>query len=167
MLIAEDNDDFRFYLKDNLKLKYTVVEASNGKEGWQKIKDILPDLVVSDIMMPQLTGIDLSRRIKNDPRTAHIPIILLTAMESEETQLEGYQIGINDYIAKPFTFEILDARIKNLLSQKKQLKKDFQRQIEINPGQITITPVDEQFLKQTIEAVEKNISNTGLFGRGP
>ncbi|HKZ67136.1 MAG TPA: ATP-binding protein, partial [Chitinophagaceae bacterium] len=160
VLIVEDNEDFRFYLKDNLKLKYTVVEASNGKEGWQKIKDIVPDLVVSDIMMPQLTGIDLSRRIKNDPRTSHIPIILLTAMESEETQLEGYQIGINDYIAKPFTFEILDARIKNLLTQQKQLKKDFQRQIEINPAQITITPVDEYFLKQTIEAVEKNISNT-------
>lgn len=160
ILIVEDNEDFRFYLKDNLKLKYIVVEASNGKEGWQKIKDIIPHLVVSDIMMPQLTGIDLSRRIKNDPRTSHIPIILLTAMESEETQLEGYHIGINDYIAKPFTFEILDARIKNLLQQQKQLKKDFQRQIEINPGQITITPVDEQFMKQTVEAVEKNISNT-------
>ena len=81
-------------------------------------------------------------------------------MDSEETQLEGYQIGINDYIAKPFTFEILDARIKNLLLQQKQLKKDFQKQIEINPGQITITPVDAQFMKQTLEAVEKNISNT-------
>jgi signal transduction histidine kinase/ligand-binding sensor domain-containing protein/DNA-binding response OmpR family regulator len=160
VLLVEDNEDFRFYLKDNLKAKYAVIEAVDGKEGWQKTKDQLPDLVVSDIMMPHLTGINLSRRIKNDPRTSQIPIILLTAMDSEETQLEGYHIGINDYIAKPFTFEILDVRIKNLLAQKKQLKKDFQRKIEINPGQITITPVDEQFMKQTIEAVEKNISNT-------
>ncbi len=107
ILVVEDNEDFRFYLKDNLKSRYTVIEAIDGREGWHKVKQYAPHLVVSDIMMPHINGIELSRRIKNDPRTAKIPIILLTAMDNEEAQLEGYKSGINDYISKPFTFEIL------------------------------------------------------------
>ncbi len=130
IVLVEDNEDFRFYLKDNLKQNYEVREAVNGKEGWEKIKEILPDMVVSDIMMPLMNGIDLSKRIKNDPRTSHIPVVLLTAMNSEEMQLEGYQAGINDYIIKPFTFEILASRIKNLLALQKQLRKNFRNRLK-------------------------------------
>ena len=159
ILVVEDNEDLRFYLKDNLKRDYHVAEAINGKEGWEKVQQLNPDLVVSDIMMPLMDGIELARNIKTDTATAHIPVILLTAMGSEDKQLEGYKIGINDYITKPFTFEILASRITNLLAQQKLLQKRFQKQIEINPGEITVTPVDEKFMKQALAAVEKNMDN--------
>lgn len=155
IMIVEDNEDIRFYLKDNLKAHYRVEEAVNGKEGWEKIKQLNPDLVVSDIMMPVMDGIELARKIKNETLTSHIPIILLTAKGSEEKQLEGFNLGVNDYMTKPFTFEILASRIKNLLAQQKLLQKRFQKQIEVNPEEVTITPVDEKFLKQALEIVEK------------
>lgn len=159
VIIVEDNEDLRFYLKDNLMGQYHVEEATNGKDGWEKIKLLNPDLVVSDIMMPLMDGIELARKIKTETQTAHIPIILLTAMGSEEKQLEGLKVGVNDYITKPFTFEILASRIRNLLAQQKLLQKKFQKQIEVNPAEITVTSVDEKFLKQALEAVEKQIDN--------
>ncbi len=159
ILIVEDNEDLRFYLKDNLKAQYHVEEATNGKEGWEKVKQLYPDLVVSDIMMPLMDGVQLARKIKTETLTAHIPVILLTAMGSEEKQLEGLKVGVNDYITKPFTFEILASRIRNLLIQQKLLQKRFQKQIEVNPAEVTITSVDEKFLQQALEVVEKNMDN--------
>jgi signal transduction histidine kinase/ligand-binding sensor domain-containing protein/DNA-binding response OmpR family regulator len=159
ILIVEDNEDLRFYLKDNLKVQYLVEEATNGKEGWEKTKQLYPDLVVSDIMMPLMDGVELARKIKTETLTAHIPVILLTAMGSEEKQLEGLKVGVNDYITKPFTFEILASRIRNLLMQQKLLQKRFQKQIEVNPAEVTVTSVDEKFLQQALDVVEKNMDN--------
>jgi len=159
ILIVEDNEDLRFYLKDNLKGSYAVEEAADGKEGWEKIQQLNPDLVVSDIMMPLMDGVELTRKIKNEMLTAHIPVILLTAMGSDEKELEGLKAGANDYITKPFTFEILASRIRNLLAQQKLLQKRFHKQVEVNPGEVTITPVDEKFLKHALEVVEKNMDN--------
>jgi DNA-binding response OmpR family regulator len=159
IIIVEDNEELRFYLKDSLKGQYHIEEATNGKEGWEKIKLLNPDLVISDIMMPLMDGVELARKIKTETLTAHIPVILLTAMGSEEKQLEGLKAGVNDYITKPFTFEILASRINNLLAQQKLLQKRFQKQIEVNPGEVTITPVDEKFLKQALEIIEKQIDN--------
>jgi len=159
IVIVEDNEDLRFYLKENLRGQYHIEETTNGKEGWERIKLVNPDLVVSDIMMPLMDGIELARKIKNDTLTAHIPVILLTAMGSEEKQIEGFQAGVNDYITKPFTFEILASRIKNILAQQKLLKKRFKKQIKVNPSEVTVTPVDEKFLKQALEVVEKSMDN--------
>ncbi|MGZ5189863.1 MAG: ATP-binding protein, partial [Flavisolibacter sp.] len=159
IIVVEDNEDLRFYLKDNLKGQYHVEEAANGREGWEKIKLLNPDLVVSDIMMPLMDGVELARKIKTETLTAHIPVILLTAMGSEEKQLEGLNVGVNDYITKPFTFEILASRIRNLIAQQKLLQKRFQSQIEVNPSEVTVTPVDEKFLKQALEVVEKFMDN--------
>jgi signal transduction histidine kinase/ligand-binding sensor domain-containing protein/DNA-binding response OmpR family regulator len=159
IIIVEDNEDLRFYLKDNLKEQYHIEEAANGKEGWEKIKRLNPDLVVSDIMMPLMDGVELAGKIKTETITAHIPVILLTAMGSEEKQLEGLKAGVNDYITKPFSFEILASRINNLLTQQKILQKKFQKQIEVNPEEVTITPVDEKFLKLALEIIEKQIDN--------
>jgi YesN/AraC family two-component response regulator len=156
---VEDNEDLRFYLKDNLKSQFYVEEAVNGKDGLEKVKVLNPDLVVSDIMMPLMDGIELAKKIKTDTLTAHIPVILLTAMGNEQKQLEGYEIGVSDYITKPFTFEILASRIKNILAQQKLLQKKFQKQIDVNPSEITVTPLDEQFIKQALDSVEKNIGN--------
>jgi signal transduction histidine kinase/ligand-binding sensor domain-containing protein/DNA-binding response OmpR family regulator len=157
ILIIEDNEDLRFYLKDNLKGQYHIEEATNGKEGWEKAKLLNPDLIVSDIMMPLMDGIELAKKVKNETLTAHIPIILLSAMGSEEKQLEGLNVGVNDYITKPFTFEILASKIRNIVAQQKFLQKKFHAQIEVNPSEVTVTPVDEKFLKQALEIVEKHM----------
>ncbi|WP_343672312.1 two-component regulator propeller domain-containing protein [Chitinophaga sp.] len=159
VLVIEDNEDLRFYLKDNLKDQYHVEEATNGVDGWEKIKRLNPDLVVSDVMMPLMDGVELTGKMKSETLTAHIPIILLTAMGSEEKHLAGLKAGANDYITKPFTFEILSSRINNLLVQQQVLKKRFQKQIEVNPEEVTITPVDEKFLKQALDIIEKQIDN--------
>src|SRR5205085_2024870 len=117
VLLVEDNDDFRFYIKDNLKTHYHIVEAQNGKTGWQKTLADHPDLIVCDISMPEMNGIELSRKIKSDSRTSFIPVLLLTALTGEEQQLAGLQTGANDYMTKPFNFEILLSKIRNLLLQ--------------------------------------------------
>ncbi len=159
ILLVEDNEDFRFYLKDNLQHKYWVSEAADGKEGWEMAKDLLPDLVVSDIMMPRMNGIELAHKLKTDPRTAHIPVVLLTAMASEEMQLEGFQTGVQDYITKPFTFEILEARIHNLLNQEAQQKKHAQKGMPVTPAAIGVISADEQFLQKATCLVEQNLAN--------
>jgi DNA-binding response OmpR family regulator/nitrogen-specific signal transduction histidine kinase len=159
ILIVDDNEDIRFYLKDNLRRSYTVYEAVNGAEGWEKTRQHHPDLVVSDVMMPVMDGLELCRKIKHDAGTSHIPVILLTARSAAEPKLEGFQVGANDYVTKPFSFEMLQSRIKNLLAQADAMRKLFQKQVEVNPTEISITSVDEQFLRQALEAVEKNISD--------
>jgi DNA-binding response OmpR family regulator len=159
ILLVEDNEDFRFYLKDNLKHHYNVIVAVNGKDGWEKVKEKHPDIVVSDVMMPEMNGIELSKKIKTDAATSHIPVVLLTAMTAVEEEMEGFQAGANDYITKPFTFELLEARIKNLLYLRLQMQKKFQKQLEINPAEITVTSADEEFIKKALAAAEKNMGN--------
>jgi signal transduction histidine kinase/ligand-binding sensor domain-containing protein/AraC-like DNA-binding protein len=159
ILLVEDNEDFRFYLKDNLREHFNIIEAGNGKEGWQKALGHHPDLVVSDISMPEMTGTELCRKIKKDPRTSHLPVILLTALAGEEQQLKGLETGANDYMTKPFNFEILQSRIKNILEEQARLRKTFQKQIDVKPADISLASPDEQFIFQALEAVEKNISN--------
>ena len=159
ILIVDDNEDIRFYLKDNLRRNYIVYEAVNGAEGWEKTKQLQPDLVVSDVMMPVMDGMELCRTIKHDKHTSHIPVILLTARSAAEPKLEAFQVGANDYVTKPFSFEMLQSRIKNLLAQQEAMRKLFQKQIEVNPSEISVTSVDEQFIRQSIETVEQNISN--------
>lgn len=159
ILVVEDNEDLRFYLKDNLRGQYHIEEATNGKEGWEKVKSCNPDLVVSDIMMPLSDGIDLVKNIRTETGTAHIPVILLTAVGDEARQLQAFAAGANDYITKPFTFEILDSRIKNLLAQQKLLQKRFQKQIEVNPAEVTVTSVDETFLQNALDVIEKEMDN--------
>lgn len=160
ILVVDDNDDIRFYIKDNLRNNYVVFEAVNGKEGWKKAQEFQPDIVISDIMMPEMNGVELCHKIKNDPRTSHIPVILLTARTAEEQKLEGFEAGANDYVTKPFSFEMLQSRIRGLLAHQETLRKLFQKQIEVEPADISATPVDEQFIREAISIVEKNIAET-------
>ena len=121
---------------------------------------ISADLIISDVMMPDMDGITLCRKIKNDPRTSHIPVILLTARSTDDQRLEGFSTGAIDYITKPFSFEILQARIKNIMAQQESMRKLFQRQIEINPAEIASSPIDEAFIARAVEVVEKNMAET-------
>ncbi len=159
LLIVDDNPDFRSYLKDAMAQQYDVLEASDGKAGLKIALAEVPDLVVSDVMMPEMDGMELCRQIKTDQRISHIPVILLTAHAAEEQQLQGYEIGADAYITKPFQLEILTVRIQNLIRQQEQLRKKMQRFVDVQPSEVKITSLDEQLIKKAIELVEENISN--------
>lgn len=157
VLIVEDNDDIRFYIMDNLRNSYTVYQAANGKEGLEKALEYIPDLIISDVMMPVMDGLSFCRAVKNDPHTSHIPVILLTARSSEDQKLEGFRTGAVDYITKPFSFEILESRIHNLILQQETLRKRFQQQVEIQPAEISTSPVDEAFITKAVALIEEHM----------
>jgi signal transduction histidine kinase/ligand-binding sensor domain-containing protein/DNA-binding response OmpR family regulator len=158
VLLIEDDDDMRFYLKENLKNHFHIIEAVNGKEGWQKALALHPKLIVSDVTMPEMNGLDLSRKLKADTRTAQIPVILLTAVTGEDDQLAGLECGANDYIIKPFNFEILLSKIQNLLRMQQTFKEIFQKQVEIKSEDVAVVSEDQKFLKNALEFIEQNIT---------
>lgn len=125
ILVVEDNAELRSFLKRSLAANYTVVTANNGKKGYEQAAELNPDLIVSDVMMPEMNGFDMCRRIKNDLNTSHIPIILLTALSAEESQIEGYQTGADAYISKPFNEKLLRSQIESLLQNRRKLKARF------------------------------------------
>lgn len=159
LLLVEDNEDFRFYLKDNLKFVYTIYEARNGREGWRKTLSVQPDLVVSDVMMPEMNGIELCRKIKNDERVSHIPVILLTARAEEEQRLEGFETGADEYISKPFNFEILASRIRNLIRQREMSQKALRSTLDVKASELNITPLDTLFIEKALKCVEAHVSS--------
>ncbi|KAA0988723.1 hybrid sensor histidine kinase/response regulator transcription factor [Dyadobacter aurulentus] len=159
LLLVEDNEDFLFYLKDNLKEFYRIIEARNGSEGWSKAISAIPDLVVTDVTMPEMDGMELVRKLKNDERTLHIPLVLLTAGTSPDQHLQGYELGIHDYIEKPFNFEILQFRLSNILRQQEAARKTFSQHIAIKGRDIAISSRDENLVRQVIAIVEDNIGN--------
>ena len=162
ILIVEDNDDFRFYLKDNLRLHYKVFEAANGKEGWQKALAQHPQLIVSDVNMPLMDGLAFSKKIKSDKRTSHIPLILLTALTGEADQMKGLETGANDYITKPFNFELLNAKIKNLLVLNSTLKNTYTKQIKVLTPEVKVESEDEKLLATIMLYLEENLTNSQL-----
>jgi signal transduction histidine kinase/ligand-binding sensor domain-containing protein/DNA-binding response OmpR family regulator len=159
ILIIEDNEDFRFYLKDNLRAFYRIIEASDGKEGWRKVLAAHPHLVVSDISMPAMDGIQLCEKIRTDPRTRQIPVILLTAMTGEGSELRGLQTGATDYITKPFNFEVLLSKIRNALEYNEMIKKTYQRQVQAQPIPVEVTSADDAFMRDVLGQIEKNMGN--------
>lgn len=159
ILVVEDNDEFRYYIKDNLKTQYKIVEASNGKEGWDKALSCHPDLIISDITMPYMNGIELSRKIKADKRTNHIPFIMLTARTGEDEQLRGLESGANDYLTKPFNFEILNVKIKNLLQLNTSLKNTYTRQLKVVHTGMEVESSKEKFLAKVINYIDNNLNN--------
>lgn len=162
ILLVEDNEDFRFYLKDNLRVFYKIEEACNGREGWQKALLLHPDLIVSDISMPEMNGNELCEKLKSDVRTKHIPIILLTALTAEEEQLKGLKTGANDYMTKPFNFEILHSKIKNLLTLHQNFKKTYSRQISMTSPDMEIESDDAKFLNSALLYIEDNLHKPQL-----
>ncbi len=162
ILIVEDNDDFRTFLCDSLRGLYRIGEAANGLEAWQLIPDLQPDIIISDVMMPEMDGNELCRLVKNDIRTSHIPLILLTAQNAEEHKIEGLSEGADDYITKPFNFEILMLRIRKLIEAGAKKREQFHHQIEPKPSDITITTLDEKLIAKAIKYVEDNIGRSEL-----
>lgn len=160
LLIVEDNAEFRTFLKEQLSEYYKVTEAADGAEGEDLAIKENPDLIVSDIMMPRVDGIELCRRIKMNVQTSHIPVILLTARTAEDVKISSYGVGADSYMSKPFSFDMLLVRIQKLIEQQEKRKQSFRKNIEVNPGKITITPLDEQLIHKALGCVEKNMDNT-------
>ncbi|HEX2933737.1 MAG TPA: ATP-binding protein, partial [Bacteroidales bacterium] len=160
LLLVEDNQEFRAFLQSELSDKYHVIVATNGKEGLEKIHTELPDLVISDVMMPEMSGTELCRILKKDVSISHIPVILLTAKASDQAQIEGFEAGADAYISKPFNMDILLLRINHLIEQRQQRKDIFKNNIDISPEAITSTNVDEELIKKALKLIEKNMDNS-------
>ncbi len=160
LLIVEDNSEVRDYLKKIFMEQYRIIEAANGSEGWNLAQMHSPDLIISDIMMPEMDGLELCRKSKTTLETSHIPVILLTARTSLLYQTEGLETGADDYITKPFNLSILQLRVKNLLNSRKRLREKFSQNTLLEPHEITLTTPDQNFLQRAIEAVEKHMDNS-------
>lgn len=164
VLVVEDNHELRKFICIELAPFYEVLEATNGAEGITMALDVVPDLIVSDIMMPKVDGFELLHTLRNNPLTSHISIIMLSAKASEESKIKGLKTGGDDYITKPFNAQELLLRIKNTLDRREKLRALFQQNaakphVAIEPSQVTLASMDETFLKQAIKIVEEHIGN--------
>lgn len=155
VLIVEDSADVRSYIRDYLVSEYTVIEARDGAEGLEKACTAIPDIIVSDIMMPKMNGFELCREIKSDERTSHIPVILLTARSGMENKIEGLETGADDYLTKPFNAQELLARINNLIESRRRLREKFSRTIPLKPGEVAVSSLDDAFLRKAVANVEQ------------
>lgn len=160
ILVAEDNYDLRKFISEYLRKDYRIIETENGKEAYEKAKIFNPELIISDVMMPEMDGLELCSRIKNNILTSHIPVILLTARASVENWIEGLETGADDYIPKPFNISILEARIRNMIETHNNLKKIFRQNLVPEPTEVTSTSVDEQFLRKAISVVEEHYADS-------
>lgn len=162
ILIVDDNDDLRLFMHDFLKKDYIIYDAADGDKAWEMIPNLQPNIIISDVMMPGIDGNSLCKLIKNDIRTSHIPVILLTARSTKEQELSGFENGADDYITKPFDLDILILRIRRLLDQQQSRHKNFSKQIDIAPSEITITSLDEKLINKAIKYIEDNINQDEL-----
>jgi CheY-like chemotaxis protein/AraC-like DNA-binding protein len=160
VLLVEDNEDLSQLVKDSFKGIYHVEWAKNGEEGYNKTIEILPNIIISDIMMPVLNGIEMCKKIKNNSSISHIPIILLTAKNTDDSQIEGYKAGADDYISKPFSIPILIARVKNLIESRDILRKKFRNELEINTIGKIVPIKEKDFMQKVLDIIEQNISNS-------
>lgn len=162
LLVIDDHQDIQDYLHNILSPNYEIQQAYNGLEGLEKATTLLPDLIISDLMMPKMNGIDFCRQLKQDNRTDHIPVILLTAKADIESRLEGWKIGADEYLAKPFNKQELLLRIQNILGQRQKLRERLATTIKLEPHAVEIKSIEKQFLENAIEIVETNMSNASF-----
>lgn len=160
ILIIDDNYDIRFYIHQLLKQNYAVLEAKDGEEGIFKAMKYVPDVIISDIMMPGIDGIECCRRLKNELRTCHIPIILLTACSLDEQRIDGFENGADSYISKPFNLKVLIARVKNLIDERNRLKQSFDKNNTLEKGEVC--DMDKVFVEKFNKLIECHMSDSNL-----
>jgi signal transduction histidine kinase/ligand-binding sensor domain-containing protein/DNA-binding response OmpR family regulator len=162
MLLIEDNDDLREFIRSTFANDFRVEEANNGEEGLEKALKIIPDIIICDLMMPKMDGMEFAQSFKHNLKTSHIPIIMLTARTAMDAKLEGLRIGVDDYLTKPFNTLELKMRVSNLLEQRKKLRESFGRNFSIEPETKNVSSMDQKFLKKLTETIETNLGNPDL-----
>jgi signal transduction histidine kinase/ligand-binding sensor domain-containing protein/DNA-binding response OmpR family regulator len=162
VLLAEDDDNTRWYIKQIIFPDFQVIEAVNGKEADVLAQERIPDLIVSDLTMPKMDGLEFCRQVKSHQQTSHIPFIMLTAERSDEKKVTGFEYGADDYITKPVEPNVLRARLHNLIESRKKLKSIYQRDITAEPEAFTSNPLDQAFLEKLNSVIEAQLSNPEL-----
>ena len=160
MLIIEDNKEISDYIKQVFVSEYIVYEADNGESGLKMVTELMPDIIISDVMMPGMSGIELCSRVKENPDLSHIPVILLTAITAPEIKLKGIEGGADDYISKPFEKEMLIARVKGILKTRNNLQRYFFNEITLKPNNLKISQEYKEFLQRCIDIVEQHLSDS-------
>jgi len=160
LLVVDDNTDIRNFLKQALSENYIIYEAENGKKGLKIANKLLPNIIVTDLLMPVMDGIEFCEKVKSNKETSHIPVIMLTAKLSKEVEIRSRKTGADGYIRKPFDIELLELKLKNTLEHREKLRDTFNKNITFQPKEVTVTRLDEKFLQQAIEIVEKHMMNT-------
>jgi DNA-binding response OmpR family regulator len=159
VLVVEDNKDVRAFIRQQIEEFYQVHEAENGEVGLLQAQEILPDLIVTDLMMPKMNGFQFCSEVRKDELTSHIPIVMLTAKAGFDDKMEGLEIGVDDYITKPFSGRELKVRIKNLIKQRKFLRERFKSATIIKPSEVSVLSVDQVFIDKIIKSIEANFEN--------
>lgn len=160
VLVVEDHVELRHFICSQLTTTYDVLQAENGLKAYELALDAVPDIIVSDLMMPGMDGGSLCQKLKADERTSHIPIVVLTAKADWESKMQGLETGADAYLTKPFKIEELRVRMKNLLETRARLRERFSKQICINPQEVTVTSTDERFLQRALSIMEANMGNS-------
>lgn len=159
MLIVDDSADIRLFIRRTFGAEFRVLEAKDGEEGFQLAIQKIPDIVISDYMMPRMGGQELCEKLKTDERTSHIPVILLTARASIETRLHALETGADDYVVKPFHLKLLRVRVRNLIKSRSKLRNQFSRELVLKPKEVAINSTDERFLQKLTDILEKNLAD--------
>jgi DNA-binding response OmpR family regulator len=162
ILVVEDNADMRNYITSNLEKKFRVVEAENGAIGLSLATRYIPDLIVSDVLMPEMDGIKLCRHLKTNILTSHIPVVLLTALSQVSNQIEGLETGADDYISKPFNYKLFEIRIENLINMRRKLRERFAKEPGLDSKDFTLNTRDQEFLDKTIALIKEQIADPEL-----
>lgn len=162
MLLVDDNADVRYFIKSHFQETYKVLEAGNGVEGWDIALKTIPDIIISDILMPDMDGYEFCRKVRKDERTSHIPVLLVTALGSREHEIEGLSHGADDYITKPFDLVILQTKVENILSVRQSLKQKYTGEMLLQPRNVILSSPDERFLQKAIDVIEANIADPDL-----
>jgi len=159
VLLVEDNQEIRQLLRNTLGTHYQVLESENGQLGWEVATEQVPDLIICDVMMPVMNGLDLCKQLKTDERTAHIPVILLTARVSHPQQVDGLETGADSYVTKPFSLELLLLNVRNLLQSRTNMRRKFSEQVNLQPQDITINTIDHKFMVKAVQCIEERITD--------
>lgn len=160
LLVVDDHEDIRNLIKQSLEKEYHILEAENGMEALKIAVKTIPNVILTDVLMPVMNGIELCEKIKTQTETSHIPVIMLTAKTSDESELEGLKNGADGYVRKPFDMDLLKHKLVNILKHRAELRKRFNREVSLQPSEITVTVKDENFLQQAMDVVEKHMMNT-------
>jgi DNA-binding response OmpR family regulator/anti-sigma regulatory factor (Ser/Thr protein kinase) len=157
LLIIEDNLEILEYIKDSFHDSFKVLSAIDGEEGLALAFKYIPDIIITDVMMPKVDGLEVCRRLKKNIKTCHIPVVMLTARNTLMQKQEGYEVGADSYVTKPFSFTLLKSRVKNLMQSRKMLTEHISRSMLIQPDETKINLKDEQFISNAITIIEKNM----------